>query len=150
MDTSHVSDMPANAKVRDPHVAPLLREEDFAAHTLADRATFWDERGLQGHPGRERFPGFVLGGISLPDFVDPAAQGVFHGRNCAGVDLMPAEFPNHVPTKFETFLSTPKQQCCYRKHILYGERISLSQSRRYHWGSRWNRENPGCSERGGI
>ena len=45
-----------------------------------------------------------LGGVTVHEFIDSKAEGVFMGRRYNGRDITPAIFQNHVPPKFELWV----------------------------------------------
>ena len=86
----------------------MSREAAFVPGTLAYYAVFWDEYVLQDHSEHDRLLRFVRDGLSLPDFEDPAAEGMFEGKICRGADLTPAKFANHVEPELESSVDSEK------------------------------------------
>lgn len=86
--------------------APLRNVNDFVPGHLRTCIPFWESEILAGLPESDR--DLMLGwlnGVQITDFVDKAAKGTFLGKEYKGEDLTAAEFENHVPKEFESWVS---------------------------------------------
>ena len=88
-----------------PQQAPMWHPQDFVPGFLSSTVPFWRDELLKDYtPDRRSTLLGWLQGVSVHEFVDPTAHGVFQGHAYNGKDLTAVEIPNHVPTEFETWV----------------------------------------------
>ena len=82
------------------YTVPRWDEEDFVPGGVQTARLFWSDVILKNHPRRELLLTWVTG-VSLAEFADPTARGVFQGHPLNGANLKLVELPNHVTEKYE-------------------------------------------------
>lgn len=103
---------------------PLRREEDYVAGHLSSGYHFWSNVVLENHRKRETLLGWLQGGVSVSEFVEPTAAGVHEGHRYSGAELTAIELPNRVALEHQAWVDAEVKSLVERGIIARWEDVA--------------------------